>query len=270
MKKLDKLIQFAQRQIGTKDDGIIGNQTAALIEKSISQIPFILRDWDIKRKIIALVQFFAVSKNIEVGKIDGLYGTMTKFALEQLLFLEKYKTKQPSWRDEDKENSINDSVGRTMNPHAFPMYKDIRSYYGEPASNLKTVPTPYDLRLAWDVKTTVSKITCHKKVAESLVGILEDLRDHFGLDKLKQLGLDLYGGAFNNRKMRGGKNLSTHAWGVAIDLDPARNRLKWDDTKAQFAKPEYKFLLDAFSAEGWVSLGEAKNYDWMHFQAVRV
>lgn len=270
MKELDKLIRFAQRQIGTNDDGIIGKQTAALVEKNISRIPFIAKHWETKRKIIALVQFFATSKNIEAGKIDGLFGTLTSFALEQLLFLEKYKRKQPTWRDEDKDHPINESVGRSINPHSFPKYKDIRSFYGEPASNLKTVATPYELKLAWDVKTTVSRITCHKKVADSLLGILEDLRDHYGLEKIKELGLDLYGGAFNNRKMRGGKKLSTHSWGVAIDLDPARNRLRWDRSKAQFAKPEYSFLLDAFAAEGWVSLGEAKNYDWMHFQAVRV
>jgi len=270
MKELDELIRFAQRLIGTADDGIIGKQTEALVDKSISRIPFINKRWNAKRKVIALVQFQAASKNIEVGKIDGLFGTMTSFALDQLLFLEKYKRKQPTWRDEDNEKQQNQAVGRALNPHSFPKYKDIRSYYGEPASNLKTVSTPYALKLAWDIQTKVSKITCNKKVANSLVGILEDIRDHYGLEVLKKLGLDLYGGAFNNRKMRGGRKLSTHAWGVAIDLDPARNRLRWNRSKAQFAKPEYSFLLDAFAAEGWVSLGEAKDYDWMHFQAVRV
>lgn len=270
MKELEELIRYAQRRIGAADDGIIGQQTTDLVEKSINLIPGIRKDWTTKQKMVAIVQWVALSKNIEAGRVDGLFGTMTSYALEKLLYEEKNRLVQPTWRDEDKEQQTNLSIGRNLNPHSFPKYRDIEFYYGKAGKGKHTVEIPYEMRLAWDTDFTVKKITCHKNVSFSLTGILEDIRDFYGLAAIKELGLDLYGGAYNYRKMRGGKRLSTHAWGVAIDLDPARNRLRWNHTKAQFAKPEYSFLLDAFAAEGWVSLGEAKNYDWMHFQAVRI
>jgi len=88
----------------------------------------------------------------------------------------------------------------------------------------------------------------------------------YGYDKLKELGIDLFGGCFNYRKMRGGSSYSVHAWGLAIDLDPARNTLNETSKTARFARPEYKALIDIFYKHGFVSLGREANYDWMHFQ----
>ena len=36
--------------------------------------------------------------------------------------------------------------------------------------------------------------------------------DHYGMEKVRELGLDLYGGCFNNRSIIGGKATSMHAW----------------------------------------------------------
>jgi hypothetical protein len=62
----------------------------------------------------------------------------------------------------------------------------------------------------------------------------------YGIEKIKALQLDDFGGCFNYRKMRGGTQLSLHSWGVAIDLDPDRNLLKETSKTARFARPEYK------------------------------
>lgn len=269
-REIKEMVQYGQRLLNTQDDGIIGKNTTALLAQAIGNIPQIGSHWKVQRKLVGFIQFIAQSKGIETGKLDGLIGTQTRFAFEQLRYLEKHSCLPETWRDEDKDAPHNLSIGRSINPHDFPKYKDIKTFYGEPTQHLKTVKIPYAMRLAWDKKVSVNKITCHKKVADSLTGILEDLRDHYGIERLVELGIDLYGGCFNHRKMRGGRKLSTHSWGVAIDLDPARNQLRWNHTRAQFAKPSYEFLLAAFAGEGWVSLGEAKDYDWMHFQAVRV
>jgi hypothetical protein len=61
-----------------------------------------------------------------------------------------------------------------------------------------------------------------------------------------------------------------HAFACAIDWDPERNPLRADHRWAQFAKPEYQPFLDAWEAEGWTSLGRAKDFDWMHVQAAHL
>ena len=141
--------------------------------------------------------------------------------------------------------------------------------YGKPNESgtyLKTITTPYPMRIAWDTDTTVEKVRCHRLVADKLSAVFKDILDHYGIEKIQELGIDLYGGCFNFRKMRGGTAWSKHAWGIAIDLDPARNKLKETSRTARFARPEYKPMIDIFYKHGFISLGREKNYDWQHFE----
>ena len=141
--------------------------------------------------------------------------------------------------------------------------------YGVPDESgkyLVTIALPYPMRLSWDKKTVINKMRCHKLVANQLSAIFKDILDFYGLEHIQRLGIDLYGGCFNFRKMRGGSDWSRHSWGVAIDLDPERNQLKQTSKSAQFAKMDYKPMIDIFYKHGFVSLGREKNYDWMHFE----
>ena len=144
------------------------------------------------------------------------------------------------------------------------------SKYGKPniigEGYLVIITLPYPMRLAWDLTTKVTRISCHKDVAESFKNIFVDLLKHYGYKELVRLGIDLYGGCFNYRKMRGGNAWSTHSWGIAIDLDPARNLLNETSKTARFARAEYKPMIDIFYKHGFVSLEREKNYDWMHFE----
>lgn len=151
--------------------------------------------------------------------------------------------------------------------------KTINQYinkYGTPnetgAGYLVLIDLPFPLRLAWQKNTIVKRISCHKDIAEALKAVFKDILDFYGFEKIKELGIDLYGGCFAYRKMRGGSSLSVHAFGLAIDLDPDRNKLKETSKTARFARPEYKQMIDIFYKHGFISLGREKNYDWMHFQ----
>ena len=144
------------------------------------------------------------------------------------------------------------------------------SKYGKPNETGKgyliIIQLPYPMRLAWDKSVKVSKMSCHHLVEDKFLAIFKDLLAHYGYEKIQELGIDLYGGCFNFRKMRGGSDWSRHSWGIAIDLDPERNLLKETGLTARFAKPEYKPMIDIFYKHGFVGLGVEKNYDWMHFE----
>ena len=140
--------------------------------------------------------------------------------------------------------------------------------YGKPGeSQLTTIKLPYPMRIAWDPKTTVKTIRCHKLVANQLTAIFGEILAHYGLAEIQRLGIDLFGGCYNFRHMRGGSDWSRHSWGIAIDLDPARNQLKWGKDKAQFAKPEYNKLHEIFEKNGFINLGKTKGFDFMHWEA---
>ena len=112
----------------------------------------------------------------------------------------------------------------------------------------------------------VTKISCHKLVADKLLAIFNDILDFYGQDAIHDLKIDDYGGCFNYRLMRGGTKLSVHSWGCAIDLNPSRNLLRETSKTARFARIEYQPMIDIFYKHGFVSLGREKNFDWMHFQ----
>lgn len=107
---------------------------------------------------------------------------------------------------------------------------------------------------------------CHRLIADKLLKVFNEILQVYGYDKIVELGIDLFGGCYNFRQMRGGSDWSRHSWGIAIDLDPSRNQLKETSKTARFAKPEYKQMIEIFYKHGFVNLGVEKNYDWMHFE----
>jgi len=132
---------------------------------------------------------------------------------------------------------------------------------------LTTIELPFPMIVAWDRKSTVKKIQCHKLIADRLKKALSDILCHYGIEEIKRLQINVYGGCFNYRLMRGSTTtLSKHSWGTAIDLDPDRNLLHETSKTARFARPEYKAMIDIFYLNGFISLGREKNMDFMHFE----
>lgn len=146
--------------------------------------------------------------------------------------------------------------------------QQIRDKYGAPGDtkNLTSITLPYRMRIAWDLKTTIKAIQCHKLIAEQLMAVFNDLLAHYGYERIKSLGIDLFGGCYNFRKMRRGNSWSRHSWAIAIDLNPEENDLDTAWEQAQFSKPEYQPMIDIFYKHGFFSLGKEKGYDGMHFE----
>ena len=153
----------------------------------------------------------------------------------------------------------------------WPTEAECPKFYGPKGENQTSIRLPYAMRLAWDTKVNVEKITCHEKIAEPLGRIFANLLSEYGNARLAELGIDLFGGCLNVRLKRGSKSSwSIHSWGVAVDLDPDRNLLRETSKTARFARKEYLPMWKIIEAEGALSLGRAKNYDWMHYQFARL
>jgi peptidoglycan hydrolase-like protein with peptidoglycan-binding domain len=210
------------------------------------------------------------------GNVDGIIGPKTKAALTKFqrmnglattgtldaATIEELEDHLKSKPELDEEEDV---VPYTFWPKETT--ENLLRYYGPVGENQVRIDTPYEMVLAWDTDTVLKKITCHKKVAESLYSALENVSQLYSEQDIIKHGFNLFGGTLNVRKIRGGNRWSTHSWGAAVDLDPARNQLSWGKDKAYFARPECRDFLDCFKQEGWYSLGENKNYDWQHFQA---
>lgn len=141
--------------------------------------------------------------------------------------------------------------------------------FGQPGNpdNFSIIQLPYPMRIAWDLKTQVTKMQCHELAEHRFLSVFNELLNHYGLTELQNLGIDIFGGCANVRTMRGStKRWSRHAWGIAIDLDPARNGLKTPWHKAQFSKPEYVAMHEIFERNGFINYGKSMLFDTMHFE----
>lgn len=132
---------------------------------------------------------------------------------------------------------------------------------------ITSISAPFPLLNVYNGRVS-SKIKIHKKVASSLKSALQEIHDFYGgIEVLRELGLDRYGGAWVYRRIRGGSSPSSHAWGIAIDLCPSLNPLRGKDGDALFAEAQYTAFIDIMEKHGFYNLGKCKDYDYMHFQA---
>jgi hypothetical protein len=144
---------------------------------------------------------------------------------------------------------------------------EMESFYGLPGTGLVRIIPPYALFYAGK---KVDGITVHKKIADPVMRVLAKVLAHYGPERIEELRLNIYDGCYNNRPKRGGTSLSTHAYAAAIDWCAESNALRQDHNTALFARPDYVAWWQAWEAEGAVSLGRARDFDWMHVQFARL
>lgn len=226
-----------------------------------------------------------------VGPIDGIVGDLTRAAIrafEAANGLPVNGTADPlvvkalrapaavatpadmaSIPDRDAEEE-HPAEPAARSPQTWPRQRDVRSFYGEVGRHQTRVEVPFDMWLAWDKGVRIRHITLHEKVAASARRVLEDVSSIYTAPDRAALGIDLFGGSLNVRKMRGGSAWSMHSWGIAIDFDPIRNQLRWHAPKPRLSHSDAIAFWQAWEREGWLSLGRARDFDWMHVQAARL
>jgi len=137
----------------------------------------------------------------------------------------------------------------------------LREFYGHPDDNsvIVNIAAPSWMRL-YDTDAKVKTISCHKKVADSL------LRALAGAYAASPDHAKRFFGCHVDRNMRGGSKPSLHAYGAAIDLAASTNGNKthWP-TKADMPLE----VMEAFAREGWMPAGAFWARDGMHVQATQ-
>jgi len=262
-----KLIKFVQRQLSKMlgysmaIDGEVGPTTLGML----AQIPDIPVVWSKKRQIIGFVQYLCKINNIEIGAIDGYNGPMTDSGYDDLLYLLEHGELPNLWR-------VEEGVGASQASSRWPIQtqQELFNFYGDVGQHQVLLETPYPMRLAWKPSQKIKRFSCHEKVADAMDAALNDIKHVYGMQRIKDLRLDLWGGCLNVRKVRGGNYYSTHSWGISMDFDPANNKLRWGADRATFARPEYDDWWNIWESQGAMSLGRAKNYDYMHLQFARI
>jgi hypothetical protein len=109
----------------------------------------------------------------------------------------------------------------------------------------------------------------HERAAPALRRVVERLKVQLQTNQRLLPFLKNIGGTWSWRRIARSKNLSAHAWGIAIDLNVERSAywrwtfrgqpLKWKNRIPQE-------IVDAFEAEGFIWGGRWVHYDTMHFE----
>ncbi len=115
---------------------------------------------------------------------------------------------------------------------------------------------PFPMTVSWDHSQIVNAFTCHKLLANIFASVFDRIQNSGLQNKVTS-----FGGCFSFRPQRTGSKLSTHAWGIAIDLNP--------ETNAQGSAGDIDSeLISIFRSAGfkWGGDWQGRSRDPMHFQ----
>jgi D-alanyl-D-alanine carboxypeptidase-like protein/putative peptidoglycan binding protein len=268
-----KHVQTALAHVGWYQgeiDGVIGRKTRAAIAEAENRYRTRYErgplGWPDDRRLVGAVQAALTEGGFEPGKIDGYAGHNTREALATL-----YRLRETGSGEFERQYAA--SARSHPAQLKYPLQRDMEAFYGPaggPDCTAGRVNLPYRMIIAWNRSQTVTRFSCHKKLADPMMRIFRAVWAHYGESEIERLELNIFGGCYNYRAVRGGTSLSTHAYGAAVDLNPEKNQLRWGPERAQFAGPEYEPFWSIVMANGATPAGYAWGRDWMHFQFARV
>ncbi|AMB47603.1 hypothetical protein Y590_21870 [Methylobacterium sp. AMS5] len=257
-------------------DGLFGPKSVAaldaLLTKQAATVGANWPAWPLSRRKIALGQLICRELDIDVGSIDGLFGSRTKAAFENFN-RKKNGLSLETWRDELDELPPTPPPPVITTITRWPLQRDVKGFFGSFENlSLKRLTLPFKMKIAWDLRQEVTGFMIHEKVYDSAARVFEKVYGHYGDDGVEDIGVNLFGGCLAKppRPIRGGSAWSMHSWAIAIDFDPGRNQLRWSHRQARLAKPDAAKFWEFWEEEGWLSLGRARDFDWMHVQAARL
>ena len=144
------------------------------------------------------------------------------------------------------------------------VFGDINAYVGTDGQlearwqldYLERVHLPFPLRMSWDPSRTILQMTCHRRLTSVFAAAFVCIQER-GL----QAKITSFGGCFAFRPQRAGNKLSTHSWGIALDLNP--------ETNPQGSAGNMDAgIIEIFCLAGfeWGGHWQGKTRDPMHFQ----
>lgn len=212
----------------------------------------------------AVIQKEAGLRGIDAGKFDAFPGPQTLDAAVRIQRQIDGITAPLVRPDErtDEISSVHSGI-RCWSPSTA----EFRARYGREGENQALVRSPYLLRLDWDLDETIWKFSAHESLTGRIESAMGEILTHYGIDQIRALGLDRFGGCLYVRPKRGGSTPSVHSWGAACDWYPSKNQLKQSRKSALFAKEAYEPFLNIWEKYGFMSLGRCFDFDWMHQQA---
>jgi len=121
---------------------------------------------------------------------------------------------------------------------------------------LTRITLPFPLPLSWNPDLMVDEIRCHKLLSGAFIDVFTQIHERGFSGRVNSLG-----GCFSFRLQRAGAKISTHAWGIAIDLNTASN------AQGTAGKMDHA-IIAIFRSAGftWGGQWTGKRRDPMHFQ----
>ena len=134
-----------------------------------------------------------------------------------------------------------------------------RTWEGRMAIAALKTSLPYAYSTDGVASQTISSVRGHEDIVTELADLLQACLDD-GVPPSRMP----YGGCYVFRARRGGTRLSLHTWGLALDLDPAKNPLgePWADDGIMLDSR----IVSRFEGAGWIWGGRWHHPDPMHLQ----